>query len=120
MKITVDIPENEIKEAVENIPPDFFSRPGVSPIRTIAFALKEAWENRNVPPSAIKFSSVTKINCDEEIEGVEVIRVNLGRKGPLVMIPQQAVDDLRGPDGVLLREIIMDAIKATLDKICTH
>lgn len=44
MKIEIDIPEEELREAVEGIPPDFFDRPGESPIRTIALAMKKAWE----------------------------------------------------------------------------
>ena len=118
MKITLDIPEHEIKEAVENIPPDFFTRPGVSPIRTIAFALKEAWENRHV--STVKAVTTEKVDDPDEAEGFEVIRVNFGKKGPLVMVPEHAVQDLRGPDGITIRDIIMDSVKATLDRICTH
>jgi len=53
MKIELDIPEEEVREMVNGIPPDFFSRPGDSPVRTLALALLEAW-NKLVAEGKVK------------------------------------------------------------------
>jgi hypothetical protein len=42
--VTIDAPEKEIWEAVAGIPPSFLRDQGVSPVRLIAVALKQAYE----------------------------------------------------------------------------
>lgn len=43
MKITIEIPEEQLKEALAGIPGVFFLTPS-HPVRTIALALKTAYE----------------------------------------------------------------------------
>jgi len=43
--VTIDLPEKEILAALDGIPKHWFSNPQGSPIRLIAKALKDAYEN---------------------------------------------------------------------------
>jgi hypothetical protein len=55
-----------------------------------------------------------------EVDGTEILRLVFEKRGPAVIFDKSAEEMLRGPNGLAMRQIILDTIKAVLDNITVN
>jgi hypothetical protein len=70
--------------------------------------------------SVVKSVFTGKLEEGQEVEGEKILELIFTKAYPVVLVHERARERLLGENGPLMREVILDSIKATLDKICLH
>lgn len=72
--------------------------------------------------SSVKFHEMGMIEKSEDLPEPThpALEIRMSQKGPFVLVDVSTIAILRGPLGPKLRDVILDAVKGTLDKICVH